>query len=67
MMVSTFNVNQSNTFSLLLFRFNPDPRIRHSVWAIVIGGGVRFISNFGVNQSQVQRAVSVRSVARARL
>lgn len=47
--------------------FDPDPRVRHSFWNVMIGGGVRWMSTYGVNQAQVQRAIAVRSVKRARL
>lgn len=49
------------------FELDPDPRVRHSVWNILIGGGFRWLSTYGTNQAQVQRAISVRSVKRAQL
>ena len=48
-------------------RFDPDPRLRHSVWNVVIGGSIFWCSVFGTNQAQVQRAISVRNVARAKM
>ena len=55
--------------STLIFvptRFDPDPRVRHSVWNVVIGGGIFWCAVFGTNQAQVQRAISVRTVGRSR-
>lgn len=52
---------------IVIFEFNPDPRLRHSVWNLVVGGGIFWCAVFGTNQAQVQRAISVRSVARSRV
>ncbi|XP_069124076.1 sodium-coupled monocarboxylate transporter 1-like isoform X2 [Argopecten irradians] len=50
----------------LLLEFDPDPSTRHSVWSVVIGGGIFWCCIYGVNQAQVQRAVSVSSLSNAR-
>jgi len=42
-----------------LFNFNPDMRERHTVWAMIIGGYFTWISVYGINQTQVQRYLSV--------
>ena len=47
--------------------FDPDPRVRHSFWTVVVGGGMVWMANMGVNQAWVQRAVSVRSVKHSRM
>ena len=48
-------------------RFDTDPRVRHSVWTLAIGGGVYWCAVFGTNQAQVQRAIAVRSVSMSKL
>ncbi|XP_033749405.1 sodium-coupled monocarboxylate transporter 1-like [Pecten maximus] len=50
----------------LLFEFDPDPSTRHTVWSVVIGGGIFWGAIYGVNQAQVQRAVSVSSLRNSR-
>lgn len=52
---------------IVIFEFNPDPRLRHSVWNVVFGGAIFWCSVFGTNQAQVQRAISVRNVTRSRV
>ena len=48
-----------------LFNFNPDPRRRHTVWGLVIGGFFTWISIYGINQTQVQRYLTVRKTSQA--
>lgn len=48
-------------------RFDPDPRVRHSVWNLVVGGGIFWCAVYGTNQAQVQRAISVRNVQSAKI
>lgn len=50
----------------LFCRFDPDPSTRHTVWNVVVGGGMFWCAIYGINQAQVQRAVSVSSVHYAR-
>ncbi|KAJ8021821.1 Sodium-coupled monocarboxylate transporter 1 [Holothuria leucospilota] len=45
------------------FRLNPT--IRHTFWSVVIGGTFTWSSTYGVNQSQVQRYLSVGTQRRA--
>jgi len=47
--------------------FNPDPKTRHSVWSMVVGGWAFWTFLYGVNQAQVQRCLSVPSVTKAKL
>ncbi|KAF4528620.1 hypothetical protein B566_EDAN009224 [Ephemera danica] len=47
------------------FNFNPDPTVRHTVWSLVIGGMFTFLSLYAVNQAQVQRLLTVRSLRRS--
>ncbi|KAL4222661.1 Sodium-coupled monocarboxylate transporter 1 [Mactra antiquata] len=51
---------------LVFWEFNPDPTVRHSVWSLVIGGGVAWLGTFGVNQASVQRYCSVGSLKESR-
>ncbi|XP_052070164.1 sodium-coupled monocarboxylate transporter 1-like [Mytilus californianus] len=46
---------------------NPDPSERHSLWNMIVGGGFIWTGVYGINQAQVQRAVSFSSLARAKL
>ncbi|XP_060071549.1 sodium-coupled monocarboxylate transporter 1-like [Ylistrum balloti] len=50
----------------LLLEFDPDPSTRHTVWSVVIGGGIFWGAIYGINQAQVQRAVSVSSIRNSR-
>ncbi|CAC5394419.1 SLC5A6 [Mytilus coruscus] len=46
---------------------NPDPSERHSLWNMIVGGGFIWTAVYGINQAQVQRAVSFSSLAKAKL
>jgi len=43
-----------------LFNFSADPRERHTVWSLVVGGFFTWLSVYGINQTQVQRYMTVR-------
>lgn len=45
--------------------FSTDPRTRHSVWSVTIGGGLFWSYLYGVNQAQVQRQCSLPTLKRA--
>lgn len=47
--------------------FRLDPSIRHTVWSLVIGGYFTWVAIFGVNQAQVQRTITCRSLKQAQL
>ncbi|XP_059167278.1 sodium-coupled monocarboxylate transporter 1-like [Physella acuta] len=47
--------------------FNPDPAVRHSVWSLTIGAYFTWVAIFGVNQAQVQRAVTCPSLSKAQM
>ncbi|XP_076072254.1 sodium-dependent multivitamin transporter-like isoform X2 [Mytilus galloprovincialis] len=49
------------------FILNPDPSERHSVWNMIVGGGFIWTGVYGINQAQVQRAVSFSSLSKAKL
>ncbi|KAH9498361.1 hypothetical protein Btru_008088 [Bulinus truncatus] len=44
-----------------------DPSVRHSVWSLAIGGYFTWVAIFGVNQTQVQRAVTVPTLTKAKI
>ncbi|XP_072049182.1 sodium-coupled monocarboxylate transporter 1-like [Amphiura filiformis] len=47
--------------------FEADPRIRHTFWSICVGGTLLWLAVYGVNQSQVQRYLSCRTLQQARI
>lgn len=48
-----------------LSNFNPDPTERHTWFTLIIGGGVTYLSLYGVNQTQVQRYLTVKDLKTA--
>ncbi|XP_015514250.1 putative sodium-dependent multivitamin transporter isoform X1 [Neodiprion lecontei] len=44
---------------------SPDPTVRHTWWSLIIGGLFTFLSLYGVNQVQVQRMLTVKSLKAA--
>lgn len=48
-----------------LLNFDPDPTTRHTWFTLIIGGGITFLSLYAVNQTQVQRYLTVRSLTAA--
>jgi len=48
-----------------LFNFDPDPRQRHTVWSLIIGGFFTWVSIYGINQTQVQRYLTVKKRSQA--
>lgn len=47
------------------FSFNPDPTVRHSWFTLILGGGITFLSLYAVNQTQVQRYLTVKNLKAA--
>ncbi|RWS23435.1 putative sodium-dependent multivitamin transporter-like protein [Leptotrombidium deliense] len=45
--------------------FDIDPTTRHTVWSLAIGGVFIYVSLYGINQTQVQRCLSVKSLKKA--
>lgn len=37
-----------------------DPTVRHTYWNLLLGGGVTFLSLYAVNQTQVQRYLTMK-------
>lgn len=52
---------------LNVFDFDPDPLKRHTFWSIVIGGSIMWASIYSINQSQVQRYISCKSLGHAKV
>ena len=44
-----------------------DPTVRHTFWNVVVGGGINWTAVYGINQAQVQRALSLPSLRKAKL
>ncbi|KAG5666928.1 hypothetical protein PVAND_014933 [Polypedilum vanderplanki] len=47
--------------------FDLDPTIRHSFWTLVVGGSIWYLNINGINQSMVQRYLSLRTIKRAQI
>ncbi|XP_033644557.1 sodium-coupled monocarboxylate transporter 1-like [Asterias rubens] len=47
--------------------FSPDPTIRHTFWSVCIGGCFTWSATYGVNQSQVQRYLTVGNMKKAKM
>lgn len=47
--------------------FDPNPLVRHTAWNLVIGGAIYWTGTYGTNQAQVQRALSVPSLKKAKI
>lgn len=48
-----------------MLNFNPDPTERHSWFTLILGGGITFLSLYAVNQTQVQRYLTVKDLKAA--
>lgn len=57
--------DENNRIKFLIM--DPDPSVRHTFWNIIVGGGFIWTAVYGINQAQVQRAVSFSSLGRAKL
>ncbi|XP_060576697.1 sodium-coupled monocarboxylate transporter 1-like [Ruditapes philippinarum] len=47
--------------------FSFDPKTRHSVWTVAIGGSFFWLYLYGINQAQIQRACSLPTLRRAQV
>ncbi|KAM9408554.1 sodium-coupled monocarboxylate transporter 1 [Pholidichthys leucotaenia] len=52
---------------LKAFDFDPDPLKRHTFWSIVIGGSIMWAAVYAINQSQVQRYISCKTLGHAKM
>ncbi|TRY90855.1 hypothetical protein DNTS_020879 [Danionella cerebrum] len=50
-----------------LWDFDPNPMRRHTFWTITVGGTFLWTSVYGINQAQVQRYISCKSLFHAKL
>jgi hypothetical protein len=57
---ASFALNLISTFLLR-------PTVRHTFWNIIVGGGFFWTAVYGINQAQVQRALSLPSLKKARM
>ncbi|KAK5645782.1 hypothetical protein RI129_004246 [Pyrocoelia pectoralis] len=48
-----------------LLNFDIDPTVRHSWFSLIIGGGITFLSAFAINQSQIQKYLTVKDLKSA--
>uniref|UniRef100_A0A3P8W6G1 Solute carrier family 5 member 8 n=1 Tax=Cynoglossus semilaevis TaxID=244447 RepID=A0A3P8W6G1_CYNSE len=51
---------------LQIWDFDPNPLKRHTFWTITVGGTFVWVSIYGINQAQVQRYISCRTINHAR-
>uniref|UniRef100_W5LAW5 Solute carrier family 5 member 8, like n=1 Tax=Astyanax mexicanus TaxID=7994 RepID=W5LAW5_ASTMX len=58
----SYNGERLNTFD-----FDTDPLRRHTFWTIVFGGSLMWVSMYAINQSQVQRYISCRTMTHAKM
>ncbi|XP_041636529.1 sodium-coupled monocarboxylate transporter 1 [Cheilinus undulatus] len=49
------------------FDFDPNPLKRHTFWTIVVGGSIMWTSIYSINQSQVQRYISCKTLGHAKM
>nr|XP_061809540.1 sodium-coupled monocarboxylate transporter 1-like [Nerophis lumbriciformis] len=47
--------------------FDPNPLKRHTFWTVTFGGTFVWVSIYGINQAQVQRYISCKSIIHAKL
>ncbi|XP_061524369.1 sodium-coupled monocarboxylate transporter 1 isoform X2 [Phycodurus eques] len=47
--------------------FDPNPLKRHTFWTVTFGGTFVWVSIYGINQAQVQRYISCKSITHAKL
>ncbi|XP_041934507.1 sodium-coupled monocarboxylate transporter 1 isoform X1 [Alosa sapidissima] len=52
---------------LEIWDFDPNPLRRHTFWTITFGGAFVYIGIYGTNQAQVQRYVSCKTLAHAKM
>ncbi|GFT80531.1 putative sodium-dependent multivitamin transporter [Nephila pilipes] len=49
------------------FNLDPDPTVRHTVWTLAVGGIFTYVSIYAVNQAQVQRLLTVKSLKESQI
>ena len=58
---------QVTTIYSMISSFNPNPLERSTAWGMVIGGTFMWLLVYGVNQSQIQRYLSLPSMKKAQM
>ncbi|XP_076089792.1 sodium-coupled monocarboxylate transporter 1-like [Mytilus galloprovincialis] len=48
------------------WNFDPDPTVRHTFWALVVGGMINWTGTYGASQSSIQRFSALSSLKEAR-
>ena len=51
---------------LFVYSISIDPRVRHTIWSLLIGGTFNSLATYGFNQTQIQRYMSVRTTRGAK-
>ncbi|GFT73137.1 sodium-dependent multivitamin transporter [Trichonephila clavipes] len=51
----------------MCYSFDPDPTVRHTVWTLAVGGIFTYVSIYAVNQAQVQRLLTVKSLKESQI
>uniref|UniRef100_A0A3Q1GR81 Solute carrier family 5 member 8, like n=1 Tax=Acanthochromis polyacanthus TaxID=80966 RepID=A0A3Q1GR81_9TELE len=57
----------SHLLDLFHHSFDTDPLKRHTFWTIVVGGSIMWLSIYSINQSQVQRYISCKTLGHAKM
>ncbi|XP_067283029.1 sodium-coupled monocarboxylate transporter 1 isoform X2 [Pseudorasbora parva] len=65
--ISTIISDSAKGGRLNLWDFDPNPLRRHTFWSITIGGTFLWTSVYGINQAQVQRYISCKSLFHAKM
>lgn len=62
-----FDCKLDYTWMSVFFSFRVDPSVRHSFWSLTLGGAFLWVSVYGTNQAQVQRALTCRTLKDAQM
>ncbi|XP_051974557.1 sodium-coupled monocarboxylate transporter 1 [Xyrauchen texanus] len=65
--ISTIISDSTQGGRLNLWDFDPNPLRRHTFWTITVGGTFLWTSVYGINQAQVQRYISCKSLFHAKM
>ncbi|XP_016299666.1 sodium-coupled monocarboxylate transporter 1-like [Sinocyclocheilus anshuiensis] len=65
--ISTIISDSTQGGRLNLWDFDPNPLRRHTFWSITVGGTFLWTSVYGINQAQVQRYISCKSLFHAKM
>uniref|UniRef100_A0A9J7ZVR5 Solute carrier family 5 member 8 n=1 Tax=Cyprinus carpio carpio TaxID=630221 RepID=A0A9J7ZVR5_CYPCA len=65
--ISTIISDSAQGGRLNIWDFDPNPLRRHTFWSITVGGTFLWTSVYGINQAQVQRYISCKSMFHAKM